>query len=156
MNDIDMEFETKWNCQEIQNVMNNIAARYKRNIDVDDIESIKMDVLWRCVKKYDPNKGCKFTSYLYQQFSYAMKNKVKKKSLEFNVISGHIDAKTIDRMEIVDIITGLDAEDYQIIQQRFYDNLTMKEIGVKNGYSRETARRKLKNVLTLCKNICDS
>ena len=46
-------------------------------------------------------------------------------------------------------------KDAMIIEQRFYHNMTMKEIGKKNGYSRETARRRLKNAVKMCQNICE-
>jgi RNA polymerase sigma factor (sigma-70 family) len=157
MDNIDKHFEEKWNCTDIQNIMNKISNRYRNNVDLDDIESIKMNTLWACIKKYDPARGTKFTSYLYQQFSYAMKNKVKKKRWEFNTdIIEKADVKEQSKMEIIDIITGLDEEDSKILTQRFYDNMTMKEIGRKNGYSRETARRRLKNAINLCKNIVEA
>jgi RNA polymerase sigma factor (sigma-70 family) len=157
MDNINTRFEEKWNSSDIQNVMNKITNRYKRNVDVDDIESIKMSVLWSCVKKYDSSKGAKFTSYLYQQLSYAMKNQVKKKRVEFNTEAiEKIDTNTSNSMEILDIVTGLSKEDSNILRQRFYQNMTMKEIGRSNGYSRETARRKLRNVLKFCKSTCES
>ncbi|SVB43066.1 uncharacterized protein METZ01_LOCUS195920, partial [marine metagenome] len=31
--------------------MNKVASRYKNAIDFDDIESIKMQTLWRCIDK---------------------------------------------------------------------------------------------------------
>jgi len=57
----------------IVNIMNAVANRYNRSIDRDEIESMK------CRDKYDPTRGAKFTSYLYQQLSFAFKNELKKK-----------------------------------------------------------------------------
>ena len=153
MDNIDLQFEEKWNSQDIQNIMNKVTNRYKRNVDHDDIESIKMNTLWSCIKKYDADKGTKFTSYLYQQLSYAMKNEVKKKRAEFNVDNVEkIDSGTLLKMEVMDVITGLEEQDLEIIHQRFFHNMTMKEIGKINGYSRETARRRLKNAVKICQN----
>ena len=78
-------FEEKWESSDVQNIMNKVANRYRRAIDFDDIESIKMQTLWRCIDRYNPDRGTKFTSYLYQQLSFAYKNKLKKKRREFNV-----------------------------------------------------------------------
>jgi RNA polymerase sigma factor (sigma-70 family) len=156
MDNIDIKFEEKWNSQDVQNIMNKVTNRYKRNVDHDDIDSIKMNTLWSCLKKYDEAKGTKFTSYLYQQLSYAMKNEVKKKRHEYNVDAVEkVDSNVMSKMEIVDIVTGLNEEDSEILQQRFFYNMTMKEIGKTNGYSRETARRRLKNAVKLCKNNCE-
>ena len=156
MDNIDLKFEEKWYSQDVQNIMNKVTNRYNRNVDLDDIDSIKMNTLWSCLKKYDSSKGTKFTSYLYQQLSYAMKNEVKKRRMEYNVETVEkMDINTYSKMEVTDIVTGLEHEDSQILEQRFFHNMTMKEIGKTNGYSRETARRRLKNAVNLCKNICN-
>ena len=160
MDDMNQQFEEKWNDSNIRNIMNKISNRYEKNIDLDDIESIKMNTLWKCIQKYDKNRGTKFTSYLYQQLSYAFKNKVKKKRVEFNVNNSFggpdkVDTNYPNALEVIDIVNDLEPEMAHIIEQRFYNNMTMKEIGKKNGYSRETARRKLKNAIKTCKMICE-
>ena len=61
----------------IVNIMNAVANRYNRSIDRDEIESIKMITLWKCRDRYDPTRGVKFTSFLYQQLSFAFKNELR-------------------------------------------------------------------------------
>ena len=61
---MDKTFEEKWESSDVQNIMNKVANRYRTAIDFDDLESIKMQTLWRCIDRYDPDKGTKFTSYL--------------------------------------------------------------------------------------------
>jgi RNA polymerase sigma factor (sigma-70 family) len=157
MDNINIEFEEKWNDSDIKSIMNKVSNRYKKNIDHDDIESIKMNTLWNCIKKFDESKGTKFTSYLFQQLTYAFKNKVKSKRSEFNFDElEKQDTKYQEKLDVIDIMNSLDEETYQILQQKFYQNMTMKEIGKTNGYSRETARRKFKNAITLCKNMYKS
>ncbi len=153
--DINDKFASKWNDSNVSNIMNKVANRYRRNIDVDEIESIKMNTLWKCIEKHDEDKS-KFTSFLYSQLSFALKNKVKKKKLEYNSPSiEKEDFKAVVSMEYTDIVSGLPEETREILNQRFYQNLTMKEIGKINGYSRETARRRLKNAINLCKGACE-
>ena len=154
MDNINQKFENLWNNSDVKNIMNKVCNRYKKNIDLDDIESIKMDVLWKCIKKHDPDKS-KFTSYLYQQLSYAMKNKLKRKRLEFNCDTiEKSDSNYEEKINIIDIMTGLDTETSKILNQRFYHNMTMAEIGRVNGYSRETARRRLKSAIKDCQESC--
>ena len=154
---MDKNFENYWNKIDIQNIMNKVAGRYKGSIDFDDIESIKMQTLWRCIEKYDPSRGSKFTSYLYQQLSFAFKNKLKAKKFEFAYSDiEKCDDRTKSRYEVIDILTGLDPELKEVITQRFYHNMTMVEIGEANGYSRETARRRLKKAIKTCKKNCVS
>ncbi len=154
MDNINQKFEDLWNSSDVKNIMNKVCNRYKNNIDVDDIESIKMDVLWKCINKHDPEKS-KFTSYLYQQITYAMKNKIKKKRVEFNCdVIEKLDNNYEYTLNVIDIMTGLDEETSNILNQRFYHNMTMTEIGRKNGYSRETARRRLKAAIKDCQESC--
>jgi RNA polymerase sigma factor (sigma-70 family) len=154
MDNIEKKFEDLWNDSNVQNIMNKVSNRYNRKIDLDDLESIKMDVLWKCIDKHDPSKS-KFTSYLYQQLTYAMKNKLKKKSNEFNCDSiEKQDDKYQSKLKVIDAVSGLDQEAINILSQRFYDNMTMAEIGKLNGYSRETARRRLKSAIKYCQESC--
>ena len=156
MDNMNQQFEEKWNDSNVRNIMNKVSKQYRYKIDLDDIESIQMNTLWKCIEKYDENRGTKFTSYLYQQLSYAFKNKIKKKRQEFNVDKfDKMDANYGNKLEVIDIVHGLDPDTAKILEQRFYNNMTMKEIGKRNGYSRETARRKLKNAIKTCQTICE-
>lgn len=152
-----MKFDEKWNDPSIQSVMTKVSNRYKRNVDLDEIDSIKMDTLWVCIDKFDPTKGMKFTSYVYQQLSYAFKNKVKKRGVQFNNVDTleKIDEDFENQVNVSEFLFGLDEELIQVIEQRFYKNMTMIEIGKTNGYSRETARRRVQKAIKICKNMCD-
>jgi RNA polymerase sigma factor (sigma-70 family) len=157
MMDNKIKFDEKWNDPSVQSVMTKVSNRYKRNVDLDEIDSIKMDTLWTCVDKFDPTKGMKFTSYVYQQLSYAFKNKVKKKNVQFNNVETleKIDEDFENQVNVSEFLFGLDEELIQVIEQRFYKNMTMVEIGKTNGYSRETARRRVQKAIKICKGMCD-
>jgi len=143
---------------DIVNIMNAVSNKYSKSIDLDEIESIKMLTLWKCVKKYDPDRGAKFTSYLYQQLSFAFKNELKKKKQMWYRDNNQIDMSNINgvsksdlSIEFSDTISGLPDDVSMILKQRFLGNMTMVEIAKANGYSRETARRRLKRAIKICK-----
>lgn len=141
---------------DVVNIMNAVSNKYSKSIDLDEIDSIKMLTLWKCIKKFDPDRGAKFTSYLYQQLSFAFKNELKKKKQMWyrdNVqIDGTTSSDSYDSfVEFRDTIFGLPEEVSTILQQRFLGNMTMVEIARANGYSRETARRRLKTAIKICK-----
>jgi RNA polymerase sigma factor (sigma-70 family) len=153
------KFEELWENSDVRNIMNKVSNLYKKNIDFDDIESIKMDTLWNCIKQYDEKRGTKFTSFVYQRLSYAYKSFLKTKNPTNDVktlscetfYTEPIDKNQLDQMEVFDIITGLDEETKTLLNQKYYQNLTMAEIGNRNGYSRETARRKISNAVEKCR-----
>ena len=147
----------------IVNIMNAVSNRYTKSIDLDEIESIKMITLWKCREKYDPTRGAKFTSYLYQQLSFAFKNELKKKKNMLYLDNIQLDffgqrsrsTAALDRgdchSEFSDALTGLPEDVSGILKQRYVGNMTMVEIARENGYSRETARRRLQRAIKICK-----
>ena len=145
---------------DVVNIMNAVSNKYSKSIDLDEIDSIKMLTLWKCIEKYDPDRGAKFTSYLYQQLSFAFKNELKKKkqmwyrdNAQIDIISNNDDHDS--HIEFRDTISGLPEDVSTILRQRFLGNMTMVEIAKANGYSRETARRRLKTAIKICKKSND-
>lgn len=135
-------------------IMNSVCNRYRRSIDLDQIDSIKNNILWKCVDTYDESFGAKFTSYLYQQISFACRNELKKKNKEFcteNISQNTVDPKAYYGGSISEVVDGLPKESADIIIQRFIYNMTMIEIAKANGYSRETARRKVSKAVKIYK-----
>ena len=141
----------------VVNIMNTVSNKYSRSIDRDEIDSIKMITLWKCVDKYDPERGAKFTSYLYQQLSFAYKNELKKKKQMLYLDSTKLDFIKSDSVyrdssrNFMDILIGLPEDVSGILKQRYLGNMTMVEIAKANGYSRETARRRLQRAVKLCR-----
>ena len=141
---------------DVVNIMNAVSNKYSKSIDLDEIDSIKMLTLWKCIKKFDPDRGAKFTSYLYQQLSFAFKNELKKKKQMWYRDNAQIDSANSNDsydsyIEFRDTISGLPEDVSTILQQRFLGNMTMVEIAKANGYSRETARRRLQTAIKICK-----
>jgi DNA-directed RNA polymerase specialized sigma24 family protein len=131
-------------------IMNAVGARY-RSIDPDQLDSIKLNTLWECAKKYDPKRGTKFTSFLYQNLVFAFKNELKKRIREFPTET--IEANTPSRASsLTDIFDGMPKEYASLLEQKYVYNMTMNEIGNQNGYSRETARRKVAKAVKFYKN----
>ena len=155
--DVNEKFTDLWNDRSIQMMLNKVGNRYFRSIDPDDIESLKMDSLWKALKDFDASRGTKFSSYLYTKFNYALKSQLKKKRIERTNILGDrdsldaVDEKQQAVDDVRDLTVGLAVEYKKVLHQKFQLGLTTSEIGNLNGYSRETARRKIKNALKACK-----
>ena len=132
-------------------IMDKVCSRYSYFVDPDDISSLRLVTLWECLKKYDETRGAKFTSYLFQQLTFAIKNKLKKKKREFTNIPIEIPKQLAETAEIT--LDGITDEYKMLLTQKYLQNMTMEEIGKANGYSRETARRKIKRALVHCKRV---
>ena len=137
----------------ITGIMNAVSGKFINAIDHHDISSISMCTLMRCVERYDPTKGAKFTSYLYQQLVYAYKNELKKKKPEFSCDTIEKSFDMQSKNEVYEILESIPENMKKIIQQKFYYDMSFKEIAQENGYSRETARRRFQKAMKLCKKI---
>lgn len=155
--------------QDILNIMKTVSGKFTYSIDQDELSSISMLTLWKCIQKYDNKRGAKFTSYLYQQLSYAFKNELKKKKkvCEY-LVDGSSGGSPINlatsqqreverlsdvRLQAEQLLSGLPQGVKEILEQRFFYRMTMAEIAEENGYSRETARRRLKKAVDVCRQL---
>lgn len=143
------------NDSSVVSIMRMIENKYKNYIDPDDISSISLTTLWKCTEKYDPSRKAKFTSYLYQQLVYAFKNQLKQESKKFQYATENIE-KSFDnysKEEVEIILSSVPEWVASIMRQRFISNNTIQEIADINGYSRETARRRINKALKTCRDL---
>lgn len=146
---MDSKMRELLNDPNVVGIMNAVGSRY-RTIDPDQVESIKLNTLWECAKKYDPTRGAKFTSYLYQNLNFAFKNELKKKVREF--ATDTLESNALDTyVDYSDVFDGMPKEYADLLKQKYIANMTMNEIGMINGYSRETARRKVAKAVKIYK-----
>ena len=150
---MDKTFEDCLKDTNITNIIHTVSNKFIKAIDPHELSSIAMVTLWRCVEKYDNTRGTKFTSYLYQQLLYAFKNELKKKKPEFCSDSLEKISNNKSEHEAFEILNSLPTKTKTLLEQRYYHNMTMSEIAEANGYSRETARRRLKNAINTCQKI---
>ena len=126
-------------------IMDKVCSKYNRFVDADELSSLRMNTLWECLKKFDTSRNVKFTSYLYQQLTYAIKNHLKKKKREFTNIPFDVAKDPIENVNV--ILIDFPDEYRNLLRQKYISRMTMTEIGLANGYSRETARRKVNKAI---------
>jgi len=126
-------------------IMDKVCSKYNRFVDADDLSSLRMLTLWDCLKKFDTSRNVKFTSYLFQQLTYAIKNHLKKKKREFTNIPFDVAKDPIENVNV--ILIDFPSEYRNLLKQKYISRMTMTEIGLANGYSRETARRKVNKAI---------
>jgi DNA-directed RNA polymerase specialized sigma subunit len=128
-------------------IMDSVCAKYCKSVDPDDISSLRLEVLWKCLNSFDETRGVKFTTFLYQQLNYAMMNQLRIRRREKNGIPFDICHTPKENIEV--LLSDLNEDQKKILKQRYLDRMTMVEIGEKNGYSRETARRAVNSALAI-------
>lgn len=155
------EFNTAYIDINNKKIINKVAQKYKKYIPRDEIKTCGMMALWKSLEKFNPERGRKFTSFLYNMMNFecmAWLNKDSKykqkinKYLQspFNFISDSINCNSYN--EFNDLISILPKNLATIVELRIIYNMSFEEIGVINKFSHETARRKLKEAYDKLKN----
>ena len=163
MQSANKKFEELRNNDFISKIMTTVCRRYLKNVCTEDeMESLRMATLWKCVNNYkepkDPTGKAKFTSYLYRSIKNnakrLKKQKIKKECLidNFNAYTYYNEA-TLEVRDILESVKTINEEMYNILVQKYYYRYTYAEIGKLNGYTGEYARLKLKKAIKLCKKI---
>jgi RNA polymerase sigma factor (sigma-70 family) len=138
-------------------IMNKVCSFYQNILSKDELHRCKLLALWKAMCKFDPSCGKKFTSYLYNSVKWECQkdlynvNKYRKGITYSDSLFEYFDRHDTD---IVDTIEKLPNKFSKVIKQKFFHNMTMEEIGTKNHYSRETARRNVKRGLEKLREIC--
>lgn len=148
MDCINTKIENALKDLNIVKIMNKASKRFKNQLDKDTIKTCQLNALWKTFLNHDPQKGAKFTTYLYNGvFIECMKE------IKFYQKSARNTGKLHDNIEenknqylSIDIMDELNEEEKQIFVDRL-SNMTISEMATKYGKNRESTRRKMHKVL---------
>lgn len=153
-----MNFEDELSDINNVRIMRKAAQPFAKQLTKEELENCQLIALWKAVGDFDPNKGSKFTSILF--------NRVRWECLRELRTTKPIDAAPItssgtipDRHEyfggINDLIGDIPAEYHDVLYQRFVEDKTFAEIGENNGYTGENARVKTKKAIAYLKEFVE-
>ena len=162
------DFEGYYRDNRIQSLMTKASSSYRNSFTKDELESVKLQWLWNAIRKFDSKKfpNTKFTSYLFNQVVFGLKIELKKRQKDKFRSMGSFDAGqgkfgdpkkdyiTSESPRVAkDFIMDLPSDVKFILEQKYLYNMTMQEIGEANGYSRETARRRINSAVQFCRKL---
>lgn len=136
--------------------MQSVIASFGTAIPKDQWEDIMQSAMLRCLEKHKEGYKTKFTTSLYRFTVWECKNFVRQQMRTRSIsLLSHYSDKTEDRIEhIRDCITILDPKDRTIIEQHFIMGMTMRDIGVANGYSPQAAMKNVHKALEKLRRLC--
>tara|TARA_R110000796_G_scaffold228892_1_gene346127 strand:- start:1807 stop:2340 length:534 start_codon:yes stop_codon:yes gene_type:complete len=176
-----MNIDEKLKDRDLMRIARSAANSFSPVLSQDEIESCILTALWKATKKYDEDSQTKFSTFLYngvkmecltqRKFNLSHRNKnnrlnnVKKPyPLRFrattpnetpsknNIEDPHDYLETVD---MIDEIKNL--SDPGLVFDRFYKNMTIKELAKKRGVCGETIRIRLKkNLKNLKQSLSES
>ena len=158
MNDItNEEMKEAIHNEDYQKIMAKASRGFFGLLSYDEIESCKLTALWKALSRYDANlsvgtkkRAPKFTSFLYRGVQLECKTAVKfvmtgKKQQEpiHNNIGSN--SSVIESMELMDEIKQV--KDGNIIEELYFNGLTLKELAEKTGVSKQIIAIRKKRAL---------
>lgn len=125
------------------------ASPFMSILSKDEIKTCILNAIWKALKKFDSKVGCKFTTYLYRGVVMECLTQQKfnsSKSKHLCIHKNIPDPVDYDlRTEMLDLVKNCDDPD--LIYDRFYKNMTIKELAENRGVCGETIRIKIKKNL---------
>jgi len=151
---MDLDFETAKDNLDYIRIAKTATRKYMKYLTEEEAYSLQMLGLWDAVRKFDPTRGTKFTTFLYTRVVFAVKNyhmnkeqkyKARHKSYEHSDLSSVANSKKLfaTTSKVLELITDLDEDDRTLLEERYIHNMTYDEIATRHGYCKETARRKI-------------
>lgn len=134
----------------------------------EELEACKLIALWKSLQTWSEEAfpDVKFTTFLFKhvrwqcyfQAHIATKySKHHKHFIDYNEYISQKEEKVSfsieDKLDINEAMKQIPDCVLDIIKQRFYQQMTFKEIGEANGYSHETARTHLDNAIESMKKL---
>ncbi len=137
-----------------------IAKKLPTYIGDDDLAQVGRIELWRCAKKYDPDKG-KFSTYAYRAIYHKMLNELKRRKTEVS-LNTIVTEEEVELQELIpDLKQSLEGVELRFELEDFYKTLTprrqevlkrkangqtRKEIAHSMGVSQDIVDREMKNI----------
>ena len=137
------------NDPDVMSIAYSAASSFSPSLSKDEIQSCILNALWRAMNRYNKRNKIKFTSYLhngvvFECLSQRKFNKTKKLSNLHDSIEDNQDP--VAEIDMMDAIHAK-CEDPTLVVDRFYKNMTIKELAKDRGVCGETIRIRLKKNL---------
>ena len=151
----------KQNKKEYRHMMTKVLNRGLRYVCTkSELESIIDEILFDSMRLFK-DQGFKFSTYLYNacknKSHRVLKKKIQIKSNEKNTNYDFcFNSKEIELIELRDILEELNKispDLHDVLVDSFLNEMNNPEIGKKNGYCSENARKKIQKALKICQKL---
>jgi len=144
------EYENYLNNPSYRNIMNFASKNFLGNMDQDEIESCRLVALWNAMQQWKPNKKT-FKSYLYQHVKWECLKHLQKQYKNSSII---FEPDTVPPDPLLyDLMNELGPYYKDVVEKKYFDNMTLREIGEEYGYCYESIRQHIINAIEEMKNV---
>ncbi len=142
------DFDKLIKDENIIKITKKASEKFHRLLDKEEIYTCILNATWKAYIKYNPQKGSKFTTYLYKGVIIECLTQIKFNKHKRTYVELHENYSTND-INYTDLIDEILAkcDDPGLILDKFFHNKTIKEIAAEHKICNETARLKIKKNL---------
>ena len=145
--ELDLKIQKAMSDVDTVNIMHKASEKFNQHLDEDELYTCHLNALWKCFLTHDKKKRAKFTTYLYRGVFMECVKQLKFKNKSKSCVALHDNIAGKDYSTIMcDIFDELENEEERSILRDRMAKCTLDEIGKKQHYSRETARKRLKKI----------
>lgn len=132
-----------------ESCVQSIAAatrKYRYVLDTDTIDNCVLHGIWKCINWHQPKHSTKFSTSLYSFIRWECSQSCsEKQSSKYSIKEDEAvdENEFITKIQVQDCLNSLPRTYRIILEQYYFYNMNLREIGKANGYSREIARRRL-------------
>lgn len=144
------EFEKAYGDQNNKNVIKSVTRKYSNRLCPEMQRTCGMHGLWKCIQSHDDKYGRKFTTSLFIHVGWECKREISFMDKKPIVFLGDYDSDLSQELfetDFPEMLEVLSEKQKKIMYQRYYENKTLKEIGVENGYTKEAARQNINKTI---------
>ena len=138
------EYEKALNNKDNTMIMHRACSCFLHVLDEDELYRCKLIALWEALQAWKPDRGSKFTAFLYQRVVWECLKSIKAMNKNRDVQVEYIDRAVLPDTSMDEVLEILPDDLKNVVEKRYLHNMTLREIGDEYGYSYETARKKLK------------
>ena len=145
---IDTKIENALNNKDIMNIMSRACQPFSQQLEPEDIYTCKINALWKSFFNFNPDKNCKFTTYLYKGVYIECLKAVKfnNKSKKFCPMHSGLSDNYNSDITMIDLLDEAKDELERELLIGKASRMTNQELGKKHGIGKETVRKKMKKI----------
>jgi hypothetical protein len=154
-------YEQAWSDAHNRRIIASVSRPYRDRLPPEEITFRGQIALFKCMKKHEECRGNKFSTSLHRYVSWELEKGLRDYARETN---RHPPLPSVEDFMLVAPNNGLSVEvrdclmkmsnEYRLVlEQTYMEGMSLREIEVKNGYSRQTAYRILNQAREIFKEI---
>lgn len=139
--------------QDNKSIIRKVTNRYISSISKDELNRCGWHGLWKALSYHQDGRGQKFTTSLYRFVDWECKRLLKRSNFSKNISleGAKIDIPYSEGREDIEHLREclklLPKNESELVDMKYFREMTLEEIGAVYGYTKENARQKLARVM---------